>query len=319
MTRKIDVNFYPGWTRKAISFSIDDGHLPMDKKFMDIVEPYGIKGTFNLCSERLARMTPDEYREFYRGHEIANHCKYHPAAFLDGEEYDISDEPFNEETADRTKLYSYNGIEGLYYTARAAGGWLKRATTDAYIKFIEDGHRELEEVFGKGSIRCYIWPFGQQKNRALLDYVHSIPHYYGDRWTHVDVSPDVYFAPPTKDAFYAPGRHFNLLEMASSFEALPDDGKLKFFCIGIHSIDYERAEKWDDLKLFARTYGARPADYYYASVAEVYDYAELAKRLEITETEIKNPTSIDAYITIDGERRIVKAGRTLTLDAPHAN
>ena len=95
MAHSIDVKFYPGWTRKAISFSIDDGHLDSDKKFMDIVEPYGIKGTFNLCSERLARMSPDEYREFYHGHEIANHCKYHPAAFVDGEEYDISDEPFD--------------------------------------------------------------------------------------------------------------------------------------------------------------------------------------------------------------------------------
>ena len=60
MKHEIDVKFYPGWTRKAISFSIDDGKLDTDKKFMDIVEPYGIRGTFNLCSERLARMSPEE-------------------------------------------------------------------------------------------------------------------------------------------------------------------------------------------------------------------------------------------------------------------
>ena len=75
MKHEIDVKFYPGWTRKAISFSIDDGNLVMDQKFKDIVEPYGIKGTFNLCSDRLTKMSPEEYREFYRGYEIANHCK----------------------------------------------------------------------------------------------------------------------------------------------------------------------------------------------------------------------------------------------------
>ena len=313
MKHSIDAKFYPGWTRKAISFSIDDGNLEMDKKFMDIVEPYGFKGTFNLCSERLERMTPDEYRAFYRGHEIANHCKYHPAAFVDGEEYNISDEPFDAETADREKLYSYKGIEGLYYTACAAGGWLKRATADAYIKFIEDGHRELEEVFGKGSIRCFIWPYGQQKNQKVMDYVHSIEGYYGDRWSHVGKSPEEYFAPPTKDVFYAAGRFNNILEMAESFEKLDDDGELKFFCFGIHSIDYERGETWGDLEIFAKTYGARPCDYYYATVVEVYDYAEAVKALEITDTEIKNPSGIDLYIKLDGERRVIKAGRSLPL------
>ena len=314
MKHNIDVKFYPGWTRKAISFSIDDGHLDSDKKFMDIVEPYGIKGTFNLCSERLEQMSPEEYRAFYRGHEIANHCKYHPAAFVDGEEYDISNEPFGWESADRAKLYSYKGVEGLYYSARPAGGWRKSATADAYIRLINEGHRELEEVFGEGSIRCFIWPYGQQKNKKVMDYVHSIPYYYGDRWTHVGKTPEVYFAPPTKDAFYAPGRHNNLLDMAQSFEDLPDDGELKFFCVGVHSIDFERGNKWDDLLTFAKTYGARPEDYYYATVVEVYDYAEAVKALEITDTEIKNPGKIDLCIKIDGERRVLKAGRSIALD-----
>ena len=314
MKHEIDVKFYPGWTRKAISFSIDDGKLDTDKKFMDIVEPYGIRGTFNLCSERLVRMTPEEYREFYRGHEIANHCKYHPAAFVDGEEYDISDEPFDRESSDRSKLHRFDGEEGLYHTARAAGGWARRATADAYIRLVEEGHRELEKVFGEGSIRCFIWPYGQQKNQKVMDYVHSIPYYYGDRWTHIGKTPEVYFAPPTKDVFYAPGRHNTLLEMAKSFEDLPDDGELKFFCFGIHSIDYERDEKWGDLLTFAKTYGARPEDYYYATVAEIYDCSEATKRVEISDTEIKNPGGIDIYIKIDGERRVLKAGRSIALD-----
>ena len=53
MAHKIDVKFYPGWTRKAITFSIDDGILDMDKKFMDIVEPYG-----SQRSSKFGRCTP---------------------------------------------------------------------------------------------------------------------------------------------------------------------------------------------------------------------------------------------------------------------
>lgn len=48
---QIDTQFYPGWTRKAITFSIDDGIVPMDQKFIEIVRPVGIKGTFNLCKD----------------------------------------------------------------------------------------------------------------------------------------------------------------------------------------------------------------------------------------------------------------------------
>ena len=315
MKHEIDVNYYPAWTRKAITFSIDDGILDMDKKFMDTVEPYGIRGTFNLCSDRLSKMSPAEYREFYRGHEIANHCKYHPTAFIDGEEYDISDEPFNPETADTKKLYPYDGEEGLYHAVRPWGGWMKRATAETYIRLIEESHRELEEIFGEGSVRCFIWPYIRQNNRKLTDFVDSIPYYYGERIdTCVGVDPDVYFAPPSDEHFYLCARQKNLLDMAASFEALPDDGELKFFCFGVHSIDYEKADKWGDLITFAKTYGARPEDYFYATVAEIYDYATAKAALEITDTEIKNPTNIDLYIKIDGERRIVKAKRSIALD-----
>jgi adenosylcobinamide amidohydrolase len=102
--------------------------------------------------------------------------------------------------------------------------------------------------------------------------------------------------------------------MAESFEALPDDGELKFFCFGVHSIDYEKADKWGDLLEFAKTYGARPEDYFYATIADIYDYAKATKSVEITDTGIKNPTKIDLYIKIDGRRHILKAGRSIRLE-----
>ena len=46
--------YFPGFTQKAITFSIDDGNLKHDKTFIDIVKPAGIKGTFNLFFGRTA-------------------------------------------------------------------------------------------------------------------------------------------------------------------------------------------------------------------------------------------------------------------------
>ena len=97
------------------------------------------------------------------------------------------------------------------------------------------------------------------------------------------------------------------------YEALPDDGELKFFCFGVHSIDFEKGERWDDLSAFAKTYGNRPSDYYYATIGEIYDYSEATKRIEITDTALNNPTAIDLYVKIDGEKCILKAGESLPL------
>ena len=47
MTHVIDKNYFPGWVRKQVSFTIDDGNIEMDKKFIDIVRPAGVLGTFN--------------------------------------------------------------------------------------------------------------------------------------------------------------------------------------------------------------------------------------------------------------------------------
>ena len=85
--KKIDLNYFPGWTRKSITFTIDDGNVEMDKKFLDIVRPAGIRGTFNL--HRWDLLTPDEYRNFYRGYEIANHCMHHAIAIDEDFEEDL--------------------------------------------------------------------------------------------------------------------------------------------------------------------------------------------------------------------------------------
>ena len=107
--------FYPRFLKKAISFTIDDGNLKLDKKFIDIVKPYGIKGTFNLVGkDRMENLTDEEYREFYSGFEIANHCKNHPKVILPTDNFIISDDPFDPETANPEFIYKTDK-EGLYH------------------------------------------------------------------------------------------------------------------------------------------------------------------------------------------------------------
>ncbi len=63
---------FPGFTKKSLTFSIDDGNLEMDRRWLDIMRPAGIKGTFNLCRD-YTEADREKLVSFYEGYEIANH------------------------------------------------------------------------------------------------------------------------------------------------------------------------------------------------------------------------------------------------------
>lgn len=78
--------------RKAITFSYDDG-VTQDLRFIELLNRYGLKGTFNLNSELLGKegmllrdgqtishhkVQPRDVRGIYDGHEVAVHTLTHP-------------------------------------------------------------------------------------------------------------------------------------------------------------------------------------------------------------------------------------------------
>lgn len=78
--------------KKAITFSYDDG-VEQDVRFIEILNKYGLRATFNLNSELLGlpgeliregvkvgynKISPDKVREIYSGHEVAVHTLTHP-------------------------------------------------------------------------------------------------------------------------------------------------------------------------------------------------------------------------------------------------
>lgn len=325
MVHKIDTAFYPGWTRKAITFSIDDGNTAMDKKFLDILRPAGIRGTFNLCSHTTNQMTPEAYREFYRDYEIANHCKYHPFTLKENETYLFCEEPLDPSVKDHVLLAKEKGIAAkLLYPTEEENLWQYNqfgrryyvATGEKYIQMIRQCHKELEDIFGKGSVRGFVWPFDRQENAEVEAYLQNNDLGYTSVRRSGEWGAERGFPLPEQRVYWQyTAIHSNFLQKAEIFAALPDDGERKFFCLGVHSIDYEHADKWEDLKIFASLYGNRPEDFYYAPVGEIFDYADAAAQIQITESAVINPTKIDVYLTVDGEKRIIKAGETWILGA----
>ena len=85
-------DFQSGKLKKAITFSYDDG-VTQDVQMIELMNKYGIKGTFNLNSELLGtgmflsgadfrlchyKIRPEDVRGLYEGHEVAVHTLTHP-------------------------------------------------------------------------------------------------------------------------------------------------------------------------------------------------------------------------------------------------
>lgn len=305
--KNIDLNFFPGWTRKAITFTMDDGNLTHDRTFINIVNPHGLKGSFNISSQNMTKHNdPEGMRRLYGGHEITNHVKRHPYALRDGNSLGvITDAPFDPETADKSLSYREtddleDGVFQRY--SEKADRWGRIATAAAYIELTKRCKKELEEIFGEGSVRGFVWPFCRQENTEIIEYLKA--NYYGLRDAGKPAPmEDMSFAlPADRTNWQYNARHANLLERAKQFEALADEGELKWLCFGVHPIDFDRDGKWNDLREFCEKYGNRPEDYWYATNIDIFEYEDAVKSVIITESSIINPSEIALCAKIDGKR-----------------
>lgn len=314
MKHIIDKNYFPGWVRKSVTFTIDDGNVEMDKKFLDIVRPAGILGTFNLCYSD--RMSPEEYREMYSGYEIANHVIYHPEIFVPGTDYIFSEETFNKETADIKTVYRHPDVEGTwivngYYYGISTERWLLIVNPERYNELLDETNEKLNNIFGEGTVRSFVWPFGQQVDyKGVLDHVKEIG-YYGARDAGMPVKS--FSLPSDRLHWKYCAMDHDLLGKMEEYDSLSDDGNLKFFSFGVHSIDYERNSSWDDLRTFCEKYGRRPDEFYYAAVGQIFDYEDAIAAMKITDTKIENTSNLTLYVKIDGKPVTVAPKSTYSL------
>ena len=319
--KTVDLQYFPGWTRKAITFTMDDGNVTYDRIFIDMVRPYGIKGAFNLSSNNIMKHNdPEGMRALYRGFEVTNHVKYHPYAFFDGAEpapEQLAGRVLpSEDEADIELIYDApERVKGLYMRySKDRNRWEKVATAEAYIALTDACKKEMEDLFGEGTIGGFVWPYHRQKNTEVIEYLKT--QYYGIRNAGGRASyEDLTFSlPENRENWIYNARHSDLLEMAEKFESLPDEGQLKWFAFGVHPIDFERAGNWDDLKQFCRRYGNRPEDYWYATNIEILQYEDAVKSVIIKEDRITNPSDVDLYIKIDNTRITLPAGCTIFIN-----
>ncbi len=322
----VDANYFPGYVRKSLTFTIDDGNLTYDSKFLDILKPAGIIGTFNLISTKAA--TAVTYLDMYEGYEVANHNYLHCLPMM--EDFDLipmKDEIYtnlNEIRSDASADVNYiykSPIEGFYFidwhyykdtnmeyigTGKPYTGssyWHPIATDEAYKKYVDLTESEIEAIFGEGSVVGYAYPHGKLSD-TVKQYLIDRGYLYSRKTGSIKASTN-FDMPSDRFEWTYNADNSCLLDVMKTYESYADDGKLKMFSFGVHSADYSGS--WDMLGNFADTYGNRPEDFYYATNRDIFEYEDAVKALKYVNGDLVNNSDITLYISVNGQKTIIPA------------
>ncbi len=200
--------------KKIVTFSFDDG-VTQDIRFIEILNKYGLKGTFNINSELLGRdgeltvlgqtvshkkVNKNDVKSIYGGHEVAAHTLTHP--FLPELS---SDEIVHQVETDRLNLSESVGYEvvGMAYPGGGVNcnefvaNTIKASTGIKYARTI----RETLDFKGYENLYLFNPTFSLTKNTDEIESVteaflkndtdeikllyiwgHSYEFDAGDRW-----------------------------------------------------------------------------------------------------------------------------------------
>ncbi|MBQ6551297.1 MAG: polysaccharide deacetylase family protein [Lachnospiraceae bacterium] len=278
----IDMIVFPGGYTKAFTMSYDDGTVH-DRRFVELLNRYRIKGTFNLNSgifglQRkgvgpntdldISVIQEEEVRTLYEGHEIAGHGSVHASPT------DVGTPAFMFET-------------------------------------IEDKEK-LEEVTGK-MVRGYAYPFG-----AFNEDVKKILKLAGYHYARV-VDTTGKFDIPQDFLEWRGTAHHNdpkLMELAEEFCRNDFFGfRKKLFYVWGHSYEFEGDGTWDKIEAFLKFMDEHREGIWFASNIEIVDYVNAYRSLEYSAdgNMIYNPTAIPVTFARYRKNYTVQPGETLYL------
>lgn len=261
---------YPGGKTKAVNFSYDDG-VTQDVRFVDLLNSYGMKGTFNLnskllldgftwehpCGKTISRLPQEEIVSLYEGHEIASHTATHP----------MMENIFEEEIME---------------------------------EMVSD-KRKLEEIFGR-EVHGFALPFSYHDER-----VYRCSQSAGFAYARIsEVNPD--FSIP-EDLHRWKSTLFHLDDrFASAADAfLVTEKELALFQPIGHSYDLDVHEKWEWFEDILKKLQACP-DIWYCTHIDLVRYLNNMDKAVITENYIANNADADLWFLINGKVTCLRPG-----------
>lgn len=270
---------FPDFRLKALTLSYDDAPI-FDRRLIEIMSAHGLRGTFNINSERIPdvndpnrrNLTPEEAVKLVleSGNEIAVHGAHH---------------------------LHLSGIP------------MAHAITD-----VVNDRVKLEALCGT-PIRGMAYAYG-----AYSDSVVEMLEKVGIRYSRTVISTEKFDLPTDWLRLPATCHHKNprLMELCDAFLAIEDKGawhtKPQLFYLWGHSYEFNDDNNWDVMERFAERMGGHD-DIWYATNIEIYDYLAAYRALEFSldRQTVYNPTATDVYLYVGGKRTVAKSGSVTKL------
>ena len=272
MVRKL----YPGGKTKAFNISYDDG-VVQDVRFVQLLNRYELKGTFNLnfgllhsgftwqheCGMTVRRIPEKEIPEVYTGHEVASHSYSHPY-FDHMEETEI----------------------------------LKELGSDKFF---------LERLFGR-EVGGYATPFYYYSDR-MADCVRQC----GFEYARISEESSDYSVPA--DFYRWRGSKFHWDDDLEDFVRgfLETDQELALCQLVGHSYDLDVMKSWEILDGICRRVSEHE-DVWAATHLELVRYLRALQLARITDREIINESSAELWFSVDGKTVRLESGGKIILE-----
>ena len=265
---------FPYGKMKVLTLSYDDG-VEQDFKFVEILNKYKIKCTFNLnsavppgynwtCNNKdIYRINIKENVDLYKGHEVAIHTLSHP---------------------DLTKL----------------------STVEIRSEVAEDQKR-LEKIFNR-EIRGMAYPFGTY-NDNIIEILDKLEIKYART---IEDTESFQF-PKNYLAWHPTCRHKNenLMNLAEEFIRSSHED-MKLFYLWGHSYEFYVDDNWNVIEEFCEYMGSNDK-IWYATNMEIYDYMKAIELVEINEENniVINNSNEKIWLYIDGELKSINSREIL--------
>ncbi|QAA34376.1 polysaccharide deacetylase family protein [Clostridium manihotivorum] len=270
---------FPEGKAKALTLSYDDG-VEQDVKLIEIMNKYGLRGTFNLNSGLYApegtvypngqihrRMTEKEVSEVYKnsGQEVAVHALTHPS--------------------------------------------LTNISVPMVINEIIEDRKNLEKQFGQ-IVRGMAYPYG-----TFNDEVVKALKNCGIAYARTVISTNDFRIPKDWLRLTATCHHNSpeLMKLANSFiEDEVADQPYLFYLWG-HSYEFESDDNWNVIEDFAK-YVENNKEVWYATNIEIYDYIEAFNKLifSVDGARVQNPSSKKLWFKHSSGKLVeIEAGETV--------
>lgn len=268
---------FPGGLVKALTLSYDDG-LEQDAHLLEIMQNYGLKGTFNLNSSC-----------------FASESTIHPEG-----------QPYRRMTIKAAiDLFSKSGQEVAIHT-NYHGDLPGLPSAHAVWQVVKD-KEALENDFGR-IIRGMAYPYGTYTAAfaaTLRDC--GIAYARTVESTHSFDLPDNWLTMPATCRHRDP----ELMNLARRFvEGKPY--RAEMFYLWGHSYEFEADNNWHVIEEFAKYIGRRD-DIWYATNIEICDYVTAWRSVHISADgrRFYNPTATHLWLSVNGKDYILESGKEL--------